>query len=176
MYLLREWKHLFTQRHTQIFRADIFLVVKNWKQKTWKSIHWWVDKEIGYTYMMNNSKGTNYWYMQHHGWISKTLCQVIKPSQKPTCCMNFIYNRTFENVKLEEWKSDQWLPGICGGTGDWLQKGIRKYSGVMEMFLSWWWWWLHDWRYLSKLIKLCTLGGWILPSPNYTATNWTHKM
>lgn len=35
-------------------------------------------------------------------------------------------------MRLEGQKSDQWLPGIWDGTV-WLQKSLKKYSGVMEM-------------------------------------------
>lgn len=52
-------------------------------------------------------------YTHQHEWISKALCKV----KRARCERKYLYD-ILGKIKLQEQKSDQWLPGAVGDRRD----------------------------------------------------------
>ena len=95
--------------------CHLFLVLRGYEN--WSSIT--QDKWIR----------TNYRYMQYHGWVSKHYAKWRMLNAKGhILCDDSTYTGTgIRSV---------WLPGAAGGVRDWIEIGMRKLSGVMEIFYT----------------------------------------
>lgn len=66
--------------------------------------------------------------------------------------IGFHLSDVVEKAKLSGQKPNQWLPGAGSGQRGWLQKGIREYFVMMEI-------WFHDCMCLPNLVELYTKKG-----------------
>lgn len=95
------------------------------------------------TEIIQSKKGANYRLMQHHGWISKALCQVKKARYKSKLLyypISIIFRRgntTGSDNRAED------AEGWEGGETDYMG-GRREFMGWRKHSVFWFYWWFDN--------------------------------
>ena len=74
--------------------------------------------------------------MQHHGWISETLCQTKKLDIKEFIPYESIFMKLWGQELLEDWCSSfmNWISGHLVYR-NWQQRGARELSDAREIYI-----------------------------------------